>query len=39
VLVASLAGPGDVAGPERFLDPVEQALGNERLVLARVSNA
>jgi hypothetical protein len=27
VLVASLTNPGDVAGSERFLNPVEQALG------------
>jgi hypothetical protein len=39
VLVASLAYPGDVAGSERLLDPVEQALGDERLVLALVTGA
>ena len=39
VLMASLSCPGDVAGPERLLDPVEQALGDERLVLALVTGA
>src|SRR6266545_2168397 len=39
VVMASLAYPGDVAGSERLLDPVEQALGDERLVLALVTGA
>jgi hypothetical protein len=39
VLVASLPCPGDVAGSECLLGPIEQTLGDERLVLALVPSA
>jgi hypothetical protein len=39
VLVASLPCPGDVAGSERLLGPIEQTLGDERLVLTLVPSA